>query len=122
MNWERQFESMIASDHLNEESMGDLAVAYTEETGDLSLFEIDPIILMGIKRPWDGDGSISGTNMYDNMDVSVSESKARPNCCSLSSGSYRSVGRTGALEWSFSGSRRHPLYLQSISFGSRQEI
>lgn len=38
MNWEKQFESMVAENHLDEGTMDDLAIAYAAATGDESLF------------------------------------------------------------------------------------
>lgn len=39
MPWERQLLSMIESNHMDEESIADLGVAYAAETGDASLYE-----------------------------------------------------------------------------------
>lgn len=118
MNWEKQLGSMLASDCLDKEAMDDLAVAYAEETGDDSFFEIDPIILMSINRHWYGDGSISCSGSDDYMNVSTSEFWSGNGFFSCSSGSYRSVGKHVSLEWSFSGSSRFPMNLRSISLGS----
>lgn len=50
MRWEKQFESMLSSGHLDDEALKDLTVAYAAETGDESIFGIDMLSLVSPPR------------------------------------------------------------------------
>lgn len=64
MNWEKQFESMIDSGQLDNESINDLAVVYVAETGDEGGFGWDWIAYFELSslRIWAGAISYSWGN------------------------------------------------------------
>jgi hypothetical protein len=102
--WERQLQVMIEHDHLDAETLSDLAVAYAAETGDSSLFGVPvvaaaPLFFVYVLAM--GYGSLNLASSWSQTSRSCSYGRQRfsGECCSSSTSSV--VRRN----WSASSSR-----------------